>query len=197
MLSFAAKRNKFKDMKTKLFLISLFVFLIMSSCKKLDEFTKFHLKYDTEYVLPLVLSTNGVLITYPEPLKFATNSDAFFEENNTSADLIEEVHIDEAYLEVKESETINFSFLNEVQFWLIDEENSVVKDSVLLASKVLDESIDTQKLDLDVTDKDLSQYITKDSLSFKIKLETDENIFEEIKLNIHTDFEVNAKILGI
>jgi len=175
--------------------ILLLVFIVglqSSSCKIIDEWTHFTKSFDEAFTLPFILNTSGDLISLP-PYLIETNSAATFEEYNTSPDLIEEVKLTDASLQITTPSDVNFNFLNTVKFYL----NADGVDEVLIASKENITNDIGQTLTLEPVEQDLSAFLVKEEISIRLEIATDEGIAEPLELEVHVSFFIDAKILGI
>ncbi len=174
----------------KILSISLLLVLAVSSCKKIDEWTHFTIEIDDQATIDPIPVVPGMPIDIPIP-EVTTNSSQNFENNNTNKDLVEDARLKKMTLTVSSPESGDFSFLNDVEVYMKAEG----LEETLIASK---HNITGGKtIDLDCEDKDLSAYVKKDTIEFRIKTTVDEVTFEEYTIDIHTEFLIDAKILGI
>ncbi len=68
-------------------------------------------------------------------------------------------------------------------------------DEILIASRA--EVPAASSFELTCLDKDLTEYIKKDKIDIRVKTVTDEIITEDYTINTHSEFFIDAKILGI
>ena len=68
-------------------------------------------------------------------------------------------------------------------------------DEVKIAGKV-NVPADVAVLDLDITGVDLKEYIKADKFSLRLNTVTDELLTSDHHIDIHSEFFVDAKILG-
>ncbi|MBM1104789.1 hypothetical protein JQC67_01440 [Aurantibacter crassamenti] len=164
--------------------------IIVFSCDKLDELTKFSIDYDAQVTIP---SSAGINLPFdvltPDT---ETNSESKFESNDTRKDLIEEIKLTELQLVITSPDDTDFSFLESIEVY-IDADGL---DEIKIASKYeVPESGST--LDLDVSDVDLKEYIKKDSYNLRLNTVTDEAMSQDHDINVKSTFFVDAKILGL
>lgn len=173
-------------------ILILFIGFQSSSCKKIDEWTKFTKSFDEEFTLPFVLNTSGDVIPLPAYL-IETNSAATFDEYNTSPDLIEEVKLTDASLQITAPSDVDFNFLESISFYL----SADGVTEVLIASK---ENIPTdigQTLVLEPVEQDLSAFLVKEEITIRLEIATIDGVAQPLDLVAHVAFFVDAKILGI
>ncbi len=164
--------------------------LVVSSCDKLDELTKFDIDYDSQVTIE-----SSTIVDLPFDVStpdMETNSESEFEVNDTRKDLIEEILLKEITLTITSPETADFSFLESIEVYI----NAEDLDEILIASKTeIDETASV--LELDLTDTDLQEYIKKDSFTLRMNTVTDEAISQDHEIDVHSVFAVDAKILGL
>ena len=179
------KRNSIKALS----LIALI--WISFGCSKLDRLTQFYLDYDETIVIPAVLGLNLPFNILTPNIK--TNTEEILEINDTRKNLIEEVRLEELSLNIIDPADSDFSFLKSIEIY-IESENA---EELMIAWKYeIDNSIGSS-LVLEVSDKDLTQYIIEDEFSLKITSVTDEIPLTDHEIEIQSQFFVNASILGI
>lgn len=178
-----------KNKVMKKFTIILFIITLVS-CKTLDRFTMFDLKYDASFIVPKNTIMNlPIDLTSPE---VTTNTEEEFAIHDTRKDLIEEIKLKQLVLSI-ETPDYTFSFLESVEVYLRAEGLPEIK----IAEKFnIPDDVGNQ-LEMDVTDKYLVEYLKKDKISMRVKTVTDEVLTEDIEVKIHSVFHVDAKILGL
>lgn len=191
MLSFAAEGNKYKEMNVKFLLFAIVPFMLLNSCKKVDKLTQFTMDFDQQVIIeaPVPIPI-GVLPNIPTPA-ISTNSDSVFENENTHKDLVEEAILEELSLHVVDPDGATFSFLESIEVYMSAEG----LDEVLIAfnNQVPPEAY----IELEPVGQDLKEYIKKDEIVLSVKVVTDEIILQDHTIDIHTEFYIDAKILGI
>lgn len=179
-------------MKRIYFLFALPIVLI--ACKdalNLDQFTIFNMEFSenvtiqssTGIDLPLNINTPDI----------TTNSEASFANNNTRKDLIEDITLKQLKLTITTPSTGNFNFLKSVTLYIKADGLPEVK----LASKEEVPNNDSNSLELDIIEANLSAYINQDKFSLRLSTVTDEFITEDHQIEIYSQFRVNAKVFGI
>ncbi len=183
-------------MKKHFFIIAALA-VITVSCSlfdKLDELTKFDLPYDTSVNIEASVDLPipaGQTLSIPTP-PITTNSEKQFEVNKTAKNLIEEIKLKELTLKVKTPEDGNFDFMNSIKLYISAED----LDDTLIASAT-DIPKGTTEINLVVEDVDLTPYITGNEISFKVKTVTGEIVTQNMEIDLHSVFHVDAKILGL
>lgn len=172
------------------YVLILIAAIILASCSKLDELTKFNMDYNTQVTIPSTTGINlPVDILTPDT---ETNSESTFESNDTRKDLIEEIKLTALQLNITTPTESDFSFLESIDVFISAEG----LDEIKIASKTMvPETVST--LDLDVTDIDLKEYIKKDTYSLRLNTVTDEAMNQDHEIDVKSTFFVDAKILGL
>ncbi|NVK28090.1 MAG: hypothetical protein HWE14_08600 [Flavobacteriia bacterium] len=175
----------------KRFLPILIAALSFTACEKARELTQFTIETNTEITIPAATGINlPIDIITPD---VETNSSSTFENNNTRADLIEEVRLDECQLSIVAPASADFDFLNSIEIY-IKAEN---EPEVLIAERQDIPESGLREFMLDVTGADLTPYIKKSKYDLRVKVVTDQVPGSDIDINIESIFFVDAKILGL
>ncbi len=165
--------------------------VILASCDKASELTQFEIETTTEITIPAAAGTNlPIDIITPD---IQSNSSTTFENNNTRADLIEEISLRECDLTITSPSDANFDFLKSIEVYMSTDS----EPEVLIAEKQDIQNGQGQHLDLETTGADLSEYIKASSYDLRIEIVTDEIPGSEIDIDIRSVFFVDAKILGL
>ncbi len=165
--------------------------LLVVSCDKIDDLTKFDIDYTTTFTIQssTILGTPLDIIT-PET---TTNSESEFENNNTNADLVESVKLTVLRLDLQSPDSGDFDFLNEIYIY-------ITADGLpeqLIASKIAIPENGTKTLELDVENVELKSYIQGDSYRLRTETVTDQTIESDHQIEVYTRYRVDAKILGV
>lgn len=182
-------KKKLKMKKTLLLFVAYC--MLFTGCDVVDELTKFNLDFQTNYsVEPTTLIDSPVNFFTPD---VTTESESSFENNNTRKDLIESILLKNITLSIDDPENGNFNFLKEIHVYI--EAEGV--EEVEIANALDLEDTNSKTLSLEVTDKELKEFIKKDSFKLRVKTVTDETISETHNITIDTEFRVDAKIFGL
>lgn len=172
-------------------LFALMAIIVLGSCDKLDELTKFDIDYKSSVTIP---STTGIDLPFdvftPD---VETNSESEFEVNDTRKDLIEEIRLKQLVLKITSPEDSDFSFLESIAIYISAEDLEEVK----IAEEVEVDPNTGNTLDVDVIDVDLKEYIKKDAFNLRLETVTDEVISRDHEIEVNSTFFVDAKILGL
>lgn len=167
--------------------LSLTVLLAFTSCKK--KITQFYMDFNNEVT---VQSTFGSILPFtlntPET---ETNSSYEFEANKTDAERVNSILLKDLKLSIKSPINKKFTFLKSIIVY-IDSPN---QPEVKMASK---ENIDNtvgNELVLDIVAVDLKEYIKDQTFTLRLEAVTDETISEDVRINVYSNFLVDAKIL--
>lgn len=177
-------------MKTFNFLLLVVILFIASSCDTLDKFTQFNLNFTQKITIEASTPVNFPF-NFPTP-PISSNSENVFKTNNTNKNLVEEITLTKLQLKIISPNEEDFSLLKSIEVYISSDELEDVKIA-WLNTVPENESIIT----LEVSDKDLKDFIFADSFSLKVKTVTDEVNTRDYEIEIKSTFKVNAKLLGI
>jgi len=176
-------------MRTLLITAAAGLLAILSGCEALNSLTKFRMDYDKEFMIPAGVPAD-IPYDVPSPY-FPTNSAQFFEDNNTSPDLVESCKLEQMYAVITSPAGEDFSFVQTISIYLGAKQLPEIK----VAYKENVNATDT--LFLETGNDELKQYILQDSIRLRVQLLTDEETQQELNTKVHGRFLVDAKILGI
>ena len=167
----------------------LIITISIMSCDKLDKLTQFSLKYNQTVTIPNTFGINIPFdISTPE---INTNSKQTFEGYNTADNLIESIKLTKLVLTMEEPANADFSFLSAIEIFISAEGLSEVK----IASKTNIPN-DAQTVVLELANVDLKEYIKADQFKMRLNTTTDELMSQNHKINVATEFLVDANVLG-
>ena len=86
-----------------------------------------------------------------------------------------------------------FSFLESIKIYIVAEG---LQELEIAFNEDVSETIG-KTLELQTVDVDIQEYIKKDKFSLKVQAVTDEVLTSDHQIDIHSEFFVDAKILGI
>jgi len=96
-------------------------------------------------------------------------------------------------LNLKSPDTGNFDFLNEINLYIETER----EEKIVLASATDIPEDKLTSIPLKVTNKELREYLNKDTFSITGEMVIDKTIETEYTIEITTEFYIDAEILGI
>jgi hypothetical protein len=170
----------------------LFVFCLLlvtlTSCNKIDELLTFTINHQTTVTVESSSPLNlPVEITTPD---ISTNSDQTFQNNNTKADLVKDVKLDQAKLTVTNPASKTFSFLKSIHFYISTDAN----DEILVA---YEENIPATATTVELipTTERLDKYVKSSSYKLRTKMVMRETLTEDVDVKIDMKFKVRAEPL--
>lgn len=172
------------------FLLILTVLFTIIACDKVDDLTKFDLKYKSKVIIPASAGIDLPFNVFTPDM--VTDSESQFKVNDTRKDLIEEIKLTELQMVITSPTDADFSFLNSVEVYISAEG----LDEIKIAEEDVDENAGST-LDVDVLDVDLKEYIKKDEFNLRLNTVTDEAIGSDHEIDVNSTFFVDAKVLGI
>lgn len=161
---------------------------ICVQCRIVDELTTFNLDYTIGVTIP---ADNGLTL----PLNILsqereTKTSIKFEENNTTADLIEKITVKTLTLDITSPEDGDFDFLDEIQVYLaadgLDEVEVAYRENVPDGASTLT---------LDLYGGDLSEYLKQDKIYLRVRVVKDGSISVDHEVDANVTFAVKAKVL--
>ena len=173
-------------MKTNMALILLFISFAITGCKKLgvnfsiNNQANFRVESSSPINLPFEMGTPDV----------TTNSSQQFDNNNTAANLIKEIKLEELKLSITNPATKTFSFLKSVDIYI----STNSSNEILLAS-LSNISSTAQSISLTTTAQDLSSYVKASSYKLRTSVVTKETVTQAIDIRADIKFKVKAGLL--
>ena len=173
-------------MKTKLLLSALCVITVLTGCKRLgvnfgiNHQATFRVDSGSPLNLPFEVGTPDV----------TTNSSQQFENNNTAANLIKEIKLEELKLTITSPSSKTFSFLKNIHIYI----STNSSDEIELAG--MDNiSSSAQTITLTPTTQDLSKYVKASSYKLRTTVVTKETLTQPIDIRSDIKFKVRAGVL--
>jgi hypothetical protein len=168
--------------------------LLFSQCKKGDDIVDSltHFDFSTDYVVKVPASPMTpfpVSVVTPE---IKTHSDVEFDNNNTRADMVEQISLKALTLSVETPTSGTLSFLKSVDIHAMADGLPAVR--VAYKDQVSADVGST--LSLDMTNVELKEYFKKETYHLRVTVTTDEAITQEYAIRANGTFFVDAKVLG-
>ena len=173
-------------------IIALFALvLLFSNCKKVDEFTQFNLTYKSEVtVSPATILNLPIDIFTPD---METNSEAEFAVNDTNKDLVEEILLERLDMKITSPDDQRFDFLGSISVFIEAEGLSEIKIAEITD---IPDNVGAE-ISLTTVENNLAEYIKKDAFNLRVNIVSDKTVNREVKIEVDSEFFVDAKILGI
>jgi hypothetical protein len=173
----------------KLLIISILIIPFIS-CEKIDKFTQFTWDINTTFFIDQDLPTETLIYLEPQSV-FIDNG--FFEDYNSSKELIEEAKIKDLFIEMDNPAEANFNFLSDIEIYL--EADGLPK--VRIAWKNDIEDLDSQKIKLNFLSDNLAEYLKKDKLKISATIKTNESLDYPVTIKLKASFFVDANVMGV
>lgn len=159
-------------------------------CKAIDKLTIFTISYDTQTTVSSLVGVNLPFNLLTPAI--STNSTSEFEVNETRKDLIEEITLKRLQMTVAVPENGDLSFLKSIEIYA----NGGNLEEKLIA---WNDSVDTteKSIELETTPDDLQDYVKLDTLSLRVRTTVKKLLLTDYTIDIHSEFRVDARILGI
>lgn len=166
------------------------IILTLIGCGIVDKFIQFDMEFNENVVIPSSTGVNlpfNILVPDVE-----TNSESTFAVNDTRKDLVEEVKLTTLNLTLTSPSNADFSFLKSINIFISAEGLSEAK---IAWKDNIPDDIGTV-LSLEITNADLKEYIKKDKFTLRLNTVINELLTSDYYIDVHSEFFVDAKILG-
>jgi hypothetical protein len=172
-------------MKTKKFTILVLLALMIVSCSEVDKLLTFTISEQTTFKINSGLPFNSPFeVATPD---VTTNSTSEFKNNNTNANLVKDVKLDELKLSITSPADKTFSFLKSVHMYI----STTADDEIELAFQD-NISSNTNTINLTCTAQKLDKYIKSSSYKIRTSVTTRETLTQEITVKADMKFKVTA-----
>ncbi|MRX40195.1 hypothetical protein GJU43_12985 [Flavobacterium sp. LC2016-23] len=172
-------------MKSKLTALSLFLFLLLSSCNAVDDLLTFTISNNASIQIKSTSPINlpSEIVT-PD---VTTNSSAEFKNNNTKASLVKDVKLKSLKLTITDPDGKTFTFLKSIHLYI----STTDSDEIELAYQDNINST-TNTIDLISTDARLDKYIKADQYKIRTKVTLKETLTKDVTVKADMKFNVTA-----
>lgn len=178
-------------MEKQIIILSALLFIAFTGCKQVDKLTHFNVPVSKSVTIPVVpLAPLDIPKQY---FTLQTGIQSKLKAYNTSENLIEQVFLKNLTIELPTPTDENLDFLKSIKVYISADE----LEEILIASKTDIPTPAGTKIDLDVENVDLRQYIIKDPLTLAVEVAADQITTAESTVSVSALFLVDAKILGI
>lgn len=173
-------------MKTTFFFAAALFIFTLFGCKKLgvnfaiNHQANFRVESSSPLNLPFEVSTPDV----------TTNSSQQFGNNNTAANLIKEIKLEELKLTITNPTSKTFSFLKSIHIYI----STNGSDEIELASLENIASI-AQSISLNCTSQNLDKYVKASSYKLRTSVVTKETLTQAVDFRSDIKFKVKASVL--
>ncbi|MDN4166744.1 hypothetical protein QWY31_14630 [Cytophagales bacterium LB-30] len=172
----------------KYFLLLTFAALFQS-CNKKDELLTFRFDSSVDFTVPSAAGVNlPVSIPTPDVQSGAQQS---FQNNNTRADLVKNVVLEEIELSITNPPGQDFGFLKEVHLFI---SASGLPEREIAYATNIPENAGT-KLALETTDVALDEYVKQSTYDIRTEVVIREAFFQDVDITADMVFRVTADIL--
>lgn len=172
-------------MSRKLAFVLFAALLHLTGCEEVEDLLTFYVNDQTRIRIE---STSPLSL----PLEVATpavtsNSQQQYQNNNTRADLVRDVKLEQLKLTIEAPQGKTFSFLKSIHIYISSSE----AEEIELAS-LENISSSASVLELVPTDQKLDAYAKSPSYSLRTKVVTDETLTEDVDVLVDLKFKVTA-----
>ena len=177
-------------MNKMLFLVSVIV-LTYGSCKEIDKLTHFYMDYTSNITVQSTFIIDIPFDVWTPNIR--TNSEETFTNNETRTNLIDRIVLTEMSMNITSPESQSFDFLKSIEIYI----NAEGVEEKKIAWNVDVPQTGLSSIDMETSEDDLKEYITKDEYTLRSHTVTRQLISSSTDIEINNTFFVDAKILGI
>jgi hypothetical protein len=172
-----------KHIKTLLLIVLAGIF--SHSCDEDSPLLTFTFTNETDFTIENQFPVDNPFIV-PTP-DVETNTSQTFENNNTSANLVETIKLTELKLTITSPDDFTFSFLKSIEIYISAEG----VEEKLLASR---DNIptDVSEIELNTTETNLKPYLIKDTYDLNYRVVTREAFNQDVELNTFMKFKATS-----
>jgi len=174
------------------FSILIITVLLFTGCdidEKLDEIATFNITNSAEFTVPSASGVNlPIDIGTPD---VNTSSQQSFENNNTRANLVENVNLSELTLNITNPNDRTFSFMKSLEIYISNDSEG---PTLIAEIQDIPENVGSE-LELETTGANLDEYIKEDSYDLEFEVVLDETVNSDTDIEADMVFEVRAKVL--
>jgi hypothetical protein len=172
-------------MKARIIIAIAVPVLFLLSCNEIDKLLTFSIYNNGTFRVQSGFPINSP-IEVPTP-DVTTNSTVMFSANNTRADLVKDVRLQEMRLTIASPSDRTFSFLKSIRIFISTNNTNEIE----LAYKT-DINSTSKSLNLTCTAQKLDSYIRSSSYKLRTEMVTKETITQDIDVNFAMRFSVVA-----
>lgn len=175
-------------MKTILIYLALLLGISLTACEKVDKLLTFYIEDEQTIEIPSQVNNGfplGTLIPL-SPVAVSTNSQAEFENNDTRADLVKDVSLDELKLTLADPSQ-NFDFLKDIEIFISNDANEELR-----LAFYNDIPLGQNTLLLNSTGAKLDKYLREPAYKIITKARLRKAIANDITIKANMRFKVTA-----
>ncbi len=163
------------------FLVAIFVF----RCDEIEKILKFNINDKTSIRIESTSPLNLPVII-PTP-NVTTNSQQQYENNNTHANLVQDVRLEQLKLSITNPNAKTFSFLKSIKIYISSNQTNEIQlaalENILTSANTIDLIPSKEKLDT---------YIKASSYNLRTEVVTRETLTESVDIHVDLKFLVTA-----
>ena len=171
-------------------LLAVTLLLGVGGCKKIASLLSFQVNDSSNFTIPGTSGLPGTTLTLPG-ITVNSSSQSTFNNNNTSADYVQDVTLDRLTLTVTNPSTQNFDFLKSISLYIATD--AAGADKVLLASLSPVPTGQTS-ISLTPTDTKLDKYLKGKSYTLFTTAELAQTLRQNTDVRADSRFTVHANL---
>lgn len=182
--------------KVNFFSIAILISIFLFGCSLLDKLTHFNVSYTTNFTIPAtnVLGLPIQILNIIQPDGITTNSTQTFENNNTKADLLEEVLLKKLILTITSPSGQKFDFLKSADIYI---SASGLPELKVASIENINDATVGNTIQMTPSTLDLKEYLKKSEITIRVSATANKTTNTDINIKIDASFFVDAKILGL
>lgn len=171
---------------------TLFLFcltgIMLFKCSEIDELLTFRISHQTSMTIQSASPLN-LPVSVPTPA-ITTNSSQQFQNNNTRADLVKDVRLEDLSLTITSPSSKTFSFLRSINIYISTDQNDEIKvaylDNIVTSASMIMLTPVNVKLD---------KYVKSDTYKLRTEIVTKETLAQDVEVKVDLRFKVTARAL--
>lgn len=176
-------------MRVRSSLFLLLVVFLVSSCKDLNELVTFRIRNEADFT---VKSAVNAPLNLDLPVgNVKSNSNQAFENNNTRADLVKEVKLENLKLTITSPDNADFNNIKSIYLYI----NAEGLEEKLIAFKDNDDESLGNIMEMETTNEQLDEFIKKDQYSLRTEIELRRAYMYDVDVKANMTFRATANLL--
>lgn len=171
-------------MKNK-FIYGCICSLLLLSCEEVDDLLTFHVSDRTTIRIENAMAV-GLPLDIPTP-DVSSNSEQQYENNNTHADLVKDIKLEELKLTITQPSGKSFSFLKTIRIFI-----STTQENEIELASLEDITATIPVIELIPTREKLDVYAKASSYNLRTEVTTRETLTQSVDVQVDLKFRVTA-----
>ena len=175
--------------KQSVFLFAFFAFssIVTFSCKKIDQILTFTISDKSDFTIP-ASSSAGLPFSIPTPAVTSNSSEAFAN-NNTDANHVKNIYLEELSLNITSPSGQTFDFVKSIHIYI-----STKSAAEIELAGIDNVPSNVQTITLTPTQSALDAYLKSESYTLRTEVVTQALVSQDVSVEADSRFKVTAKL---